>query len=242
MVLPLIIAGGLVVVVLMFRDQIKNFADDLRSKSNDPENIERQKVIDQRGALENTQAFILGEQGLKDLKEQSAQNKQAITNFITESQTQLNQAVTGVNTTLAQSQKQLEEFASQSQQNIAKSINETGKTIDTGIKATQTAIDTSIKETQTNIDSSIKGTQDFFGNLFNNAFGGQSSPKAVVTETPKSVVPPNITQSPKGSIGIDLSFLTPNTSFSKQETTKTPEKEIEVMATNQRQDRSTRFN
>jgi hypothetical protein len=240
MVLPLIITGGLIVVVLLFKDQIKNFADDLRDKSKDPANIEKQKKIDERGAIENTQAFILGEQGLKDLKERTAQNEAKVNQFLTDAQTNLNLAVTGVNTSLVQSQQNLENFAKQAQENIAKSINETGENIDTGIKATQTAIDTSIKETQTSIDSTFKGAQDFFGNLFNNPFGGQSASKVVVTETPKSVVPPKITTSPKGSIGIDLSFLTPNTSLKSDIEPK--EVTMTQKASNQRQQRATRFN
>ncbi len=68
MVLPLIITVGLIAVVVLFQKQIKAFADDLRSKANDPENIEKQKVIDERGAVANTQAFFLGEKGLEDLK------------------------------------------------------------------------------------------------------------------------------------------------------------------------------
>jgi hypothetical protein len=235
MVLPLIITGGLIVVVLLFKDQIKGFADDLRSKANDPENIEKQKKIDERGALENTQAFFLGEQGLKDLKTRTEQNEARVNQFIKDSQTNLDSIVTGVNTSLVASQQNLEKFAEKSQQNIAKSINETGEKIDTGIKATQTAIDTSIKETQTNIDSTFKGAQDFFGNLFNNPFGGQSGSKTVVTQTPKSTTPPPVTVSPKSGSGIDLSFLTPNTSFSVN---KTPEKEIEATTNSTR---ATRF-
>ncbi len=213
MVLPLVITVGLVAVVLLFRNQIKGFADDLRSKANDPATIERQKKIDERGALENTQAFFLGEQGLKDLKESEAQREAKFNQFLADSQKNISSIATGVNTNLVTAQQNLEKFAQESQKNIATSIDETTKNIDTGIKATQTAIDTSIRNTQTAIDTSVKGTFDFFGNIFKNPFGGQSTPKEVITNPPTSTATPKITTSPKGSIGIDLSFLTPDTSL-----------------------------
>lgn len=252
MVLPLLIAGGLVIIVIMFKDQIKGFADDLRRDSNDPENIAKQKKIDERGALENTQAFFLGEQGLQDLKDRTAQNEAKVNQFLLDSQANLNtisagaklkidESIGAVNTSLVQSQQQLEKFANEAQVNIAKSIDETGKNIDTQIKATQTAIDTSIKETQTSIDTTFKGAQDFFGNLFNNPFGGQKPTKQVVKQIPLQNFPQRpqteVTVSPKGT-GIDLSFLTPNTSF-----TPVARKEVltlEQVASNDRGSR-TRF-
>jgi len=225
MVLPLIIAGGLVVIVIMFRDQIKGFADDLRTKSNDPVAIEKQTKIDERGAVENTQAFFLGEQGLEDLKTRTKENEARVNQFLKDSQANLNtisagaklkidESIGAVNTTLVQSQQQLETFAKQSQDNIANSINETQKNIDTSIKGTQEAIDTSIKNTQTSIDTTFKGAQDFFGNIFNTSFGGQKPTKPVVKQIPLQNFPKpeNVTISPRGT-GIDLSFLTPSTSF-----------------------------
>jgi len=178
MVFALIIFVALIATAFTFRGEIKGFVADLRKEST-PQEVERQE----RGAVQNTQAFILGEKGLADLQKTSEENKLLINKFIRDSQTQIDQAIVGVNTTLADAQKNLESFAQQSQENIVKAQDE--------VSTAFTQAGTSVTE--------------FFGAIPTNIqsfFGGQTAPKAIATSIPQS---PDI-EKPKGG-GIDLSFL-----------------------------------
>jgi len=179
MVLGIIVIVALIATAFTFRNELKGFAQDLR-KEKTPE----QEARDERGAVQNTQAFILGEKGLADLQAESELNRMKIDQFIKGSQTQIDQIVTGVNTSLAESQKQLQNFADQSQQNIINSQ----KQISDALDVTKSAFGTASNEIITGFGVA--------GNQIVSFFGGQQEPKEVQTQVQQT---PKITITPKGS-------------------------------------------
>jgi len=184
MVLGIIVIVALIGLALTFRNEIKDAFADFRKEPTEQE-VERTE----RGAVENTQAFILGEEGLANLKEQSAQNKIAIDKFISEAQANLTSNITGVSETLVQAQKNLETFAQESQANIVKTVDDSSKAFQTSISGIGENINKFFADTSLNIQ---------------NIFGGQAVPKAVATTIPTSPV----LTTKQGTPVIDLSFLT----------------------------------
>ncbi len=184
MVLALIPIAVVGVLIFTFQEQIRNFFDDLR-KPKSEEQIER----DERGAIENTQAFILGEKGLADLKADSEANKIAINQFIKDSQTNIDLGLQGVNTTLVTAQQNLEKFAKESQATIVNTVDDSSKAFNESLSGAGEGITKFFNESALNIQ---------------NFFGGQTMPKAIATTINPS--PPITTKS--GTPVIDTAFLT----------------------------------
>jgi hypothetical protein len=220
MVIGFIIPIAIIALIFTFRDQIKAFADDL-GKEKSPEEVETQRATDERGALENTKRFILGEGTVDRLNAQSEANAIAINKFIADANKNLESNLTGINTTLVNAQKQLETFAQESQQTIATNVTQFQKDVDknvSGIGAGISDIGASIfqfgADTRLNLE---------------NIFGGQAKPKPVATTqafspsssnqftvtsfSPSGVLKPNPTLKPKiitkQGATVDQSFLTP---------------------------------
>ncbi len=183
MVLPLIIGIALIGILFTFRNEIKAFAQDFRQEKTADELLEQQ-TIDERGALANTTAFFLGEQGLLDLQKAEADriatNQSIVTaltetipanvdQFIKDAQLNIDNSIAGVNATLAEAQKNLEQFAQEAQTNIVESSN-----------------------------SLFEDITNFFG-----SFGGQQDVKPIATNVVDD--PKIMTQDGKT---FDLSFLT----------------------------------
>jgi len=210
MVLPIIIGIAVIALLFTFRDQIKAFADNINKEST-PEEVEQEKIVTERGAIKNTQAFILGEKGLADLDKQSEANRILIDKFLTDSQMNIDQAVSGVNETLVQAQQNLERFATESQATITKNVNQFQKDVDTNISGIGSNVTKFFSEASLNLS---------------NFFGGQATPKAVAT----SISPKPALTTKQGSPIPDLSFLTPNTSFD----TEIPEEVMEAKSISSR--------
>ena len=195
MVFALIAIGVIAVALFTFRDQIKNALDDLRKPK-----TEQEVVREERGAIENTQAFILGEQGLADLKATSEANKIAIDKFFKDAQTNLQSNITGVNETLVQSQQNLEKFAQESQATIVSNVNQFQKDVATNVSGIGEGLGKFFEESRLNLE---------------NIFGGQAKPKpvsiSIPTTQPFSISPTfgNITNfSPTGKrIGTSPNLL-----------------------------------
>jgi len=183
MVLPLIIGIALIGILFTFRNEIKAFAQDFREDKTEEELL-TQQTRDERGALANTTAFFLGEQGLLDLQAQEekriATNQSIVTaltetipanvdQFIKDAQLNIDNSIAGVNATLAEAQKNLEQFAQEAQANIVESK-----------------------------DNLFNDITNFFG-----SFGGQQDVKPIATNVVDA--PKIMTQDGKT---FDLSFLT----------------------------------
>ena len=221
MVLPIIIGIAVIALLFTFRDQIKAFADDLQ-KEKTTEEVAQEKVITERGAVANTQAFILGEKGLADLQATSEANKLLIEKFLTESQMNIDQALTGVNTSLVQAQKDLAKFAEESKTTIVTNVTQFQKDVDKNVLGIQEGIDKFFSDSALNIQ---------------NFFGGQATPKAIATS-----ISPTQKITTKSGGTIDLSFLQGVEPISGQGS-KIEEEELEVKAiTSRTSGRSTRFN
>ena len=221
MVLPIIIGIAVIGLLITFREQIKAFADrSLKEKT--PEEVEKQDRIDDRGAFANTQAFLLGEKGLADITAQSEANKLLIEKFITDSQKNIDQALTGVNESLVNAQKNLQTFADESKATIVTNVTQFQKDVDTNISGIGEGITKFFEDSRLNLE---------------NIFGGQTTPKAVAT----SISPvQKITTKSGGTI--DLSFIQSVEPISGQGS-KITEEELEVKAiTSRTSGRATRFN
>lgn len=179
-ILPIAIIG----LLLIFRDQIKAFADDF-SKDKTEEEIETQKEQDERGALENTKRFILGEGTVDRLNAQSEANSIAINKFIADANKNLESNLTGINTSLVNAQQQLETFAQESQQTIVSNVNQFQKDVDTNISG----IGAGLEDIRSGIFQFGKDTRTNLENIF----GGQAKPKPVAktisTTQPFSINP-----------------------------------------------------
>jgi len=192
MVFALITIGVIVVALFTFQNEIKGFVSDIR-KPKSEEQIER----DERGAVENTQAFILGEKGLADLKQTSEENRVAINKFISDSQKNIDLGIQGVNTTLVEAQQNLEKFAQDSQANIVKTVDDSSKAFNQSISGVGEGFSKFFQESALNIQ---------------NFFGGQTMPKAIATSVTQN--PPITTK--QGTPVVDLSFLTPTDTLEGQ--------------------------
>ena len=227
MVLPIIIGIAVIALVVLFRDQIKAFADQsLKEKT--PEEVEKQTKIDERGAFQNTQAFLLGEKGLADLTAQSEANKLLIEKFLSDSQMNIDQALTGVNETLVEAQKNLANFADESKATIVTNVTQFQKDVDKNIMGIGSGLE-GIKSGifQFGVDTRIN---------LQNLFGGQATPKAIAT----SITPTQKITTKSGGT-IDLSFIQGVEPISGQGS-KIEEEELEVKAITSRTGRATRFN
>ena len=213
MVLPIIIGIAVIGLIITFRDQIKTFVNDLQKEST-PAEVDRQQVIDERGALANTRAFIFGEGIFKEAEE----NKIKVDQFIKDAQTNIDLGLQGVNTSLVEAQQNLEKFAQESQANIVKTVDDSSKAFNESLSGAQDNITKFFSDSALNIQ---------------NFFGGQSMPKAIATTIPTN--PPLTTKS--GTPVIDLSFLTSVEPISGQGS-KVTEEELEVKAISSR---ATRF-
>lgn len=124
MVLPILLAIAFIGLLFTFRNEISAFAQDLRKS---PEEEAQQKIIDERGGLVNTSAFIFGEEGRVQINtaiDETIQTAQTnVAQFIKDAQTNIDLGIAGVNTTLAEAQKNLEQFAKDAQTNIVESSN-----------------------------------------------------------------------------------------------------------------------
>jgi len=60
MVFAIIAIIGVIGLLILFKDQIKAFADDLQKEPTEEEQ-DRQTEIDERGAITNTGTFLFGE-------------------------------------------------------------------------------------------------------------------------------------------------------------------------------------
>jgi len=189
MVLPIIIGIAVIALLFTFRDQIKAFADQ-SLKEPTTEEVEQQTKIDERGAVQNTQAFLLGEKGLADLQASSEANKIAIAKFISDAQKNIDIGVMGVSQTLVQAEKNLSTFAKESQETIVSSVSQFQKDVDKNISGIGASIFQFGVDTRTNLE---------------NIFGGQTMPKAIAT----TVSPTPILTTKQGTAIPDLSFLTP---------------------------------
>jgi len=227
MVLPIIIGIAVIALVVLFRDQIKAFADrSLKEKT--PEEVQRETVITERGAFQNTQAFLLGEKGLADLTAQSEANKLLIEKFLSDSQMNIDQALTGVNETLVEAQKNLANFADESKATIVTNVTQFQKDVDKNIMGIGSGLE-GIKSGifQFGVDTRIN---------LQNLFGGQATPKAIAT----SITPTQKITTKSGGT-IDLSFIQGVEPISGQGS-KIEEEELEVKAITSRTGRATRFN
>jgi len=189
MVLPIIIGIAVIGLIVLFRDQIKAFADQ-STKEKTTEEVERQKTIDERGAVQNTQAFLLGEKGLADLQATSEANKILIQKFISDANINLQSNITGVSNTLVEAEKNLTKFATESQETIVSNVNQFQKDVDKNISGIRESIFQFGVDTRTNLE---------------NIFGGQKMPKAIAT----TVNPTPTLTTKQGTTIPDLSFLTP---------------------------------
>jgi len=228
MVLPIIIGVAVIALVVLFRDQIKAFADK-SLKEETVEEKEKQDKIDDRGAFANTQAFLLGEKGLAEITAQSEANKLLIDKFLADSQMNIDQALTGINTSLVQAQKDLSNFADQSKTTIVSNVNQFKKDVDKNVSGIGSGLD-DIKQGifQFGVDTRLN---------LEKIFGGQVTPKAIATTVTQT--PPITTK--KGTPVIDLSFLQGVEPISGQGS-KVTEEELEVKAITSRTGRATRFN
>jgi len=246
MVLPIIIGIAVIGLLITFREQIKAFADrSLQEKT--PEEVEKQTVIDERGAFANTQAFILGEKGLKDLQDQSEANKLLINKFITDAQANLAQIPTGVSNTLVEAQKNLQTFADESKATIVSNVNQFQQDVNKNISGIGEGIGKFFEDSRINLE---------------NIFGGQAKPKPVATVQPFSINPTfgNITNFSPTGVRIGNAPINPIFTLPKPITATTqtkqgknitvelsegsvPEKELEVKVIQSRAtSRATRFN
>lgn len=221
MVLPIIIGIAVIGLLFTFRDQIKAFADNI-NKEKTPQEVEKQTEIDERGAFANTQAFILGEKGLKDLQDQSEANKLLINKFITDAQANLAQIPTGVSNTLVEAQKNLQTFADESKATIVTNVTQFQKDVDKNISGIGESVTKFFSDSALNIE---------------NFFGGQATPKAIATS-----ISPTQKLTTKSGGTIDLSFIQSVEPISGQGS-KIEEEELEVKAIISRTEgRATRFN
>jgi len=250
MVLPIIIGIAVIALLFTFKDQIKAFAD--RSlKEETVEEKEKQETIDERGAFANTQAFLLGEKGLADLQAQSEANKLLINKFITDSQMNIDQALTGVNETLVEAQKNLANFAQESKTTIVSNVNQFQKDVNKNVSGFGEGIAKFFEDSRINLE---------------NIFGGQAKPKPVATVFPTtqpfSVNPSiaNITNFSPTGVKIGTAPINPIFTLPKPITATTqtkegknitveltegaiPEKELEKkVITSRTSGRATRFN
>jgi len=132
MVLPILLGLGFVALLFTFRNQISGFINDLKAGKTE-EQIAQTALVETRGAIPNTIAFLTGEQGLNDFNEFDKALDAAFLKGVTDIQNNFDKTVVGVNQTLADAQANLENFAKDAQTNI-----------------------------QDAVDSAIKNTSDFF--------------------------------------------------------------------------------
>jgi len=185
MVVGIIVIVALIGLVFTFQSQIKDAFADFRKPKTEQE-VERME----RGAVENTQAFILGEEGLANLKATSEANKIAIDKFISDSQRNIDLGIQGVNQTLVDSQKNLQKFAEESTETIAKNVNQFQKDVATNVSGIGEAIGQFGADVQTNVGIIGAGVSQFGADVqlnLQNIFGGQAKPKPVAVKIPTGV-------------------------------------------------------